>query len=164
MEHASARVCVVRVRAHVEGLYPQIHLFQRVPLPRASRIAGVCMGREQEGRYMSGKGQSWNSSEGEAGHGDSNLLPRDTSADSSMVFAAGGAQFDPLWTPEQVAQRLNVSPDWVRDHSSRKEPRLPVIRLGGGPGRAGLLRYRANQIEKFIAEMERLSSRNSRRI
>ena len=45
---------------------------------------------------------------------------------------------------------LNVSPDWVRDHSSRKEPRLPVIRLGGGPGRAGLLRYRASEIEKFI--------------
>jgi hypothetical protein len=72
--------------------------------------------------------------------------------------------FDPLWTPEQVARELNVSPDWVRDHSSRKEPRLPVIRLGGGPGRAGLLRYRASQIEKFIAEMERLSSRSSGRL
>jgi hypothetical protein len=72
--------------------------------------------------------------------------------------------FDPLLTPEQVAHRLNVSPDWVRDHSSRKEPRLPVIRLGGGSGRAGLLRYRASQIEEFIATMERLSSRNSRRI
>ena len=72
--------------------------------------------------------------------------------------------FDPLWTPEQVAERLNVSPDWVRDHSSRKEPRLPVIRLGGGPGRAGLLRYRASEIEKFIEEMERLSRRGLRRI
>jgi hypothetical protein len=51
--------------------------------------------------------------------------------------------YDRLLTPEQVAERLNVSPDWVRDHSSRKTPRLPVIRLGGGPGRAGLLRYRA---------------------
>src|ERR1035437_2354556 len=73
-------------------------------------------------------------------------------------------EYDPLLTPEQVAQRLSVSPDWVRDHSSRKEPRLPVIRLGGGPGRAGLLRYRASQIEKFIEEMERRSTRNSRRI
>ena len=75
-----------------------------------------------------------------------------------------GAPFDALLTPEQVARRLNVSPDWVRDHSSRKNPRLPVIRLGGGPGRAGLLRYRASQIEKFIEEMERLSGRNSRRL
>ena len=90
--------------------------------------------------------------------------PGVTAPRSSISFAAGGSLFDPLWTPEQVAQRLNVSPDWVRDHSSRKEPRLPVIRLGGGPGRAGLLRYRASQIEKFIEEMERLSSRNSRRI
>ena len=75
-----------------------------------------------------------------------------------------GPSYDPLWTPEQVAQRLNVSPDWVRDHSSRKEPRLPVIRLGGGPGRAGLLRYRASKIEQFVEEMEHRSNRNPRRI
>ncbi len=61
--------------------------------------------------------------------------------------------YDTLWTPEQVAKRLNVSPDWVRDHSSRKSPALPVIRLGGGPRRAGLLRYRASEIEAFIEEM-----------
>ena len=77
------------------------------------------------------------------------------------VIRGEGGQ-DPLWTPEQVARRLNVSPDWVRDHSSRKKPRLPVIRLGGGPGRAGLLRYRASKIEKFIEEMECLSSGNNR--
>ena len=53
---------------------------------------------------------------------------------------------DLLLTPEQVAERLSVSVDWVRDHSSRKAPRLPVIRLGGGPGRKGLLRYRASEI------------------
>ena len=80
------------------------------------------------------------------------------------VRSVEGTEYDPLWTPEQVARRLNVSPDWVRDHSSRKEPRLPVIRLGGGPGKAGLLRYRASRIEKFIEEMEHLSSRSSRRI
>ena len=65
---------------------------------------------------------------------------------------------DHLLKPEQVAERLNVSVDWVRDHSSRKVPRLPVIRLGGGPGRAGLLRYRASEIEKFIEVMERQSA------
>jgi hypothetical protein len=123
------------------------------------------MEREKERRYMSGQGKWRNSYSGEAGREDSDLLPRDDSADSSMAFASGGtAPCDPLWTPEQVARRLNVSPDWVRDHSSRKQPRLPVIRLGGGPGRAGLLRYRASQIEKFIEEMERLSTRNCRRI
>ena len=65
---------------------------------------------------------------------------------------------DHLLKPEQVAERLNVSVDWVRDHSSRKMPRLPVIRFGG-PGRAGLLRYRASEIEKFIEEMERQSGK-----
>lgn len=69
---------------------------------------------------------------------------------------------DPLLTPEQVAERLSVSVDWVRDHSSRKRPHLPVIRLGGGPGRKGLLRYRIGEIDKFIAEMERLSALGSR--
>lgn len=66
-------------------------------------------------------------------------------------------QPDPLLTPDQVAKRLNASIDWVWDHSSRKLPLLPVIRLGGGPGRSGLLRYRASKIEEFIAEQERLS-------
>jgi hypothetical protein len=64
---------------------------------------------------------------------------------------------DPLLTPEQVAKRLNTSLDWVWDHSSRKLPLLPVIRFGDGPGRAGMLRYRASKVEEFIAEQERLS-------
>ena len=75
-----------------------------------------------------------------------------------------GPAYDPLLTPEQVAERLNVSPDWVRDHSSRKSPRLPVIRLGGGPGRAGLLRYKGSDIEKFIEEMARRSERSDCRL
>jgi predicted DNA-binding transcriptional regulator AlpA len=59
---------------------------------------------------------------------------------------------DPLLTPEDVAQRLNVSRDWVWDHSSRKSPFLPVIRVSDG-----LLRYRASQIEEFVNERERMS-------
>ena len=61
--------------------------------------------------------------------------------------------YDPLMTAEDVARRLNVSKDWVWDHSSRKTPRLPAIRMGDGA-----LRYRASQIEAFITERERLSS------
>lgn len=66
--------------------------------------------------------------------------------------------FDPLLTPEQVAKWLNTSLDWVWDHSSRKAPLLPVIRFGDGPGRSGILRYRASKIEEFIAEQERFSA------
>jgi predicted DNA-binding transcriptional regulator AlpA len=65
----------------------------------------------------------------------------------------GTSRGDSLLTVEDVARRLNVSKDWVWDHSSRKKPRLPVIRMGDGA-----LRYRANAIEAFIDERERLSA------
>lgn len=60
---------------------------------------------------------------------------------------------DPLLTAEDVARRLRVSTDWVWDHSSRKKPLLPVIRMGDGA-----LRYRSSGIEAFIDERERVSS------
>ena len=39
---------------------------------------------------------------------------------------------DPLLRVEEVAARLNVSKDWVWDHSSRKRPYRPVIRMSDG--------------------------------
>ena len=72
--------------------------------------------------------------------------PQPTAANSSL-------NGDPLLTAEDVAQRLRVSTDWVWDHSSRKKPFLPVIRMGDGT-----LRYRTSGIEAFIDERERLSS------
>jgi predicted DNA-binding transcriptional regulator AlpA len=65
---------------------------------------------------------------------------------------------DHLMTVEEVAERLNVTKDWVWDHSSRKGPFLPVIRIGDGT-----LRYRASKIEEFIDEMERLSALRRKR-
>lgn len=65
---------------------------------------------------------------------------------------------DPLLTAEEVAERLNVTKDWVWDHSSRKAPHLPVIRMGDGT-----LRYRASRIEEFIDERERLTKMRCRR-
>lgn len=56
---------------------------------------------------------------------------------------------DPLLTAEEVAQRLHVSTDWVWDHSSRKKPLLPVIRMSDGT-----LRYRTSRIEEFVNERE----------
>jgi predicted DNA-binding transcriptional regulator AlpA len=55
-------------------------------------------------------------------------------------------------TAEEVAERLKVSKDWVWDHSSRRLPYLPVIRMSDGA-----LRYRASQIEEFVMERERVS-------
>lgn len=65
---------------------------------------------------------------------------------------------DPLLTADEVAVRLNVTKDWVWDHSSRKSPYLPVIRIGDGT-----LRYRQSQIEEFVMERERLSLLRRRR-
>jgi predicted DNA-binding transcriptional regulator AlpA len=67
------------------------------------------------------------------------------------------AEVEPLLTAEDVAKRLNVSTDWVWDHSSRKKPLLPVIRMGDGA-----LRYRPSGIEAFINERERLSAMRRR--
>ena len=52
---------------------------------------------------------------------------------------------DPLLTAEEVALRLKVSKDWVWDHSSRRLPYLPVIRMSDGA-----LRYRASGIEELL--------------
>jgi len=60
---------------------------------------------------------------------------------------------EPLLTAEAVAELLRVSRDWVWDHSSRRLPYLPVIRMSDGA-----LRYRASQIEEFLSERERVSN------
>ena len=73
-----------------------------------------------------------------------------------MAFAASIQQMpsrDALLSVEDVAQRLNVTKDWVWDHSSRKAPYLPVIRMSDG-----VLRYRSSEVEEFINERERLSA------
>lgn len=49
-----------------------------------------------------------------------------------------------LLSPGEVAQWLGVSAGWVRDHATRKEPRLPTVRLGK------LMRFRATDVEDFI--------------
>ena len=57
---------------------------------------------------------------------------------------------DLLLTAEDVALKLKVSKDWVWDHSSRRWPYLPVIRMSDGA-----LRYRASGIDEFLKERER---------
>ena len=59
---------------------------------------------------------------------------------------------DSLLTAEDVALKLRVSKDWVWDHSSRRLPHLPVIRMSDGA-----LRYRASGIDEFLKERERAS-------
>jgi len=51
-----------------------------------------------------------------------------------------------LLTPREVAARLGVSERWVRDHATRRDPRIAVVKLGP------LLRFRAADVEDFVAE------------
>lgn len=65
---------------------------------------------------------------------------------------------DLLLTAEEVAAKLKVSTDWVWDHSSRRLPYLPVIRMSDGA-----LRYRASGIKEFLQERERASGLRRKR-
>ena len=49
-----------------------------------------------------------------------------------------------LLDPSEVATWLGVSAGWVRDHATRKQPRLPAVKLGK------LLRFRPQDVEEFI--------------
>ncbi len=53
----------------------------------------------------------------------------------------------PLLTLEDVAGWLQVSKAWVRDHATRRSPRIPCVRLGG---RRAVLRFRREDVEQFI--------------
>jgi predicted DNA-binding transcriptional regulator AlpA len=63
-----------------------------------------------------------------------------------------------LLTVDEVAERLRVSRFWVRDHMPRKNgrslrtPMLPgCVRLST-PGGRGAVRFREEEIERYIAE------------
>jgi excisionase family DNA binding protein len=63
--------------------------------------------------------------------------------------ALKGRRFTPpelLLTPGDVAKWLGVSAAWVRDHATRKQPRLPVVRLGK------LMRFKAAEVEQFLKD------------
>jgi predicted DNA-binding transcriptional regulator AlpA len=52
-----------------------------------------------------------------------------------------------LLTLDDVAGMLGVSKAWVRDHATRRLPRIPVVRLGD---RRAVLRFRPQDVEQFI--------------
>ena len=54
-----------------------------------------------------------------------------------------------LWTLDDVAEFLQMSPGWVRDHATRREPRIPSIRLGG---HRAVLRFRPQDVQQFVNE------------
>jgi len=49
-----------------------------------------------------------------------------------------------LLSTEEVAKWLSVSPGWVREHVTRKNPRLPTLKVGK------LLRFTSDDVREFI--------------
>ena len=60
-----------------------------------------------------------------------------------------GAPATSLLEASEVAKWLGVSEQWVREHGTRREPRLNSIRVGR------LLRFRREDVEDFIARCRR---------
>jgi transposase len=53
-----------------------------------------------------------------------------------------------ILTAREVAELLRVSEGWVRDHATRKRPRLPLVKLGDHKGAP--LRFDLDQIKEFV--------------
>ena len=51
-----------------------------------------------------------------------------------------------LLTAQEVADRLGVSERWVRDHATRRFPRIRAVKLGS------LLRFRWADVEAFLSD------------
>lgn len=54
-----------------------------------------------------------------------------------------------LLSLDEVAATLGTSKAWVRDHATRRNPRIPVVRFGD---RRAVLRFRPQDIEQFITD------------
>ena len=73
-----------------------------------------------------------------------------------VVDLTSAPSCEPLATALQVAKRLGVSERWVRDHATRRSPRLPVVTLGS------LLRFRPEDVEQFIVRQRQDHTGTSR--
>ncbi len=82
------------------------------------------------------------------------LHPIESTAPSQSIAVPGS---DRLMNARQVAAKLGVSERWVRDHTTRRSPRIRGLKLGS------LVRYRWADVEAFLAELDtQRSSRPSR--
>lgn len=72
--------------------------------------------------------------------------------------ASSDTEDEPLLNARQVAARLGVSERWVRDHTTRRCPRIRGVKLGP------MMRYRREDIDTFMKELDTTTtSRNPRR-
>ena len=86
-----------------------------------------------------------------------NVMPTPTPSPKLNDHVTPDRDDDRLLDARQVAAKLGVSERFIRDHTTRRSPRIPGVKLGK------LLRYRAADVDLFMAELEtQPSSRRSR--
>jgi predicted DNA-binding transcriptional regulator AlpA len=62
-----------------------------------------------------------------------------------------------LLNARQVADKLGVSERFIRDHTTRRSPKIPAVKLGK------LIRYRCADVDIFMAELGTLPTSNRSR-
>jgi len=83
-------------------------------------------------------------------------MPTTAPAPDLEEAATPDREDDRLLDARQVAAKLGVSERFIRDHTTRRSPRIPGVKLGK------LLRYRAADVAIFMAELNtQASSRRS---
>src|SRR5215469_6945659 len=70
----------------------------------------------------------------------------ETAEVSNRPAADGPQGREGLLTVAQVANRLGMSKQWVRDHIDRRHPKIDVIRWGSA------VRFRPADIDRFILQ------------
>ncbi len=81
-----------------------------------------------------------------------NVMPTPASSVALSTDVTPERDDDRLLDARQVAAKLGVSERFIRDHTTRRSPRIPGVKLGK------LLRYRAADVEIFMAELNTIST------
>jgi predicted DNA-binding transcriptional regulator AlpA len=71
---------------------------------------------------------------------------------SNILALRPKAKHEPLLNAREVANKLGVSERWVRDHTTRRSPRIRAVKLGP------LVRYRPDDVEMFMDSLDTLRS------
>lgn len=77
---------------------------------------------------------------------------------TNMQAKAQSSPYERLLTPREVARWLGVSDRWVRDHATRRLPRIPAVHLGS------LLRFRRVDVKEFVEMQLEKAKSNFRRL
>lgn len=83
---------------------------------------------------------------------------QDVSDFTNMQGITPSSPYERLLTPREVARWLGVSDRWVRDHATRRLPRIPAVHLGS------LLRFRRVDVKEFVEVQLEKTKSNFRRL